>query len=319
MSNYWKDLPVLVSGAGGFIGSHLTRELVRLKAQVNILVRPDSSLWRLADVAEKLRIFRVDITDAQGIKQAAGQIKPHIVFHLAAKVDVSRSADLLPRMMAVNFQGTVNLLTALQGIPYLSFINTGSSEEYGTNQAPFLETQREQPVSPYSLSKVAATHYCQMLHKTEGRPVLTLRPFLTYGPYQSGSMLIPTLIEHCLRGGTLPMTRGEQTREFNYVADIVQGYLKAAVSEAAIGEVINLGNGIEYQIRQLAKMVVQASGSKLEPQFGALPYRAGEVMHFFCSNQKARDLLGWKPQVSLEEGLASTIAWYKQKDGSRNL
>jgi nucleoside-diphosphate-sugar epimerase len=312
LSEDWKGLSVLVSGASGFIGSHLTRELVRLKADVNILVRPNSSLWRLEGINEEPNIFKVDITDARGIKEAVAQIRPRIVFHLAAEVDVRRSPELLSRMMAVNFQGTLNLLAALGDISFDCFINTGTCEEYGTNQAPFVETQREKPVSPYSYSKVASTHYCQMLNRIEGRPIITLRPFLTYGPYQTGSMLIPSLIEHCLAGGELKLTPAEQTREFNYVGDIVQGYLKAAFSEAAVGEVINLGNGIEYKIKQVVEMAARISGNKLKPLLGALPYRAGEAMCFYCSAQKARDLLGWGAQTGLEEGLVKTIAWHRR-------
>ncbi|MBI5787780.1 MAG: GDP-mannose 4,6-dehydratase [Candidatus Schekmanbacteria bacterium] len=313
MSNNWSEIPVLVTGAGGFITSHLTRELVRLGAKVNVIVRPHSDLWRLSDIIDRIQIFPTDITNAAGLMHDVKKINPQIIFHLAAKTDINRSLELLPAMMAVNFQGTVNLLNALQDTSFSCFINTGTCEEYGVNEAPFVETQREAPVSPYSFSKAAATHYCQMLHKTQGLPIVTLRPFLTYGPMQTaGTMLIPALVKQCLHGGKLALTLGEQTRELNYVDDIVRGYLLAAFSPAAIGEIINLGNGIEYQIKEVVNTAIKISDSQLVPLFGKLPYRPGEALHFYCSCRKAYELLGWKTQVGLEDGLKKTFAWARE-------
>lgn len=306
---------VLVTGAGGFIGFHLTKRLLAEGAEVHI-IRPEcEENIRLELIQGQVRSHVADLRDLDALVKITGDIRPNKIFHLAAEVNADRSPELLPRMMAVNFQGTVNILSALEKLEYDCFINTGTCEEYGDNTAPFVETQRERPVSPYSFSKVAATHYCQMLHRTEGKPVITLRPFLTYGPYQTGPMLVPDLIGHCLRNDELPMTGGEQTREFNYVGDIVEGYLKASTTEVAVGEVINLGNGIEYKIKDVVEKVIKACGSKTKPQLGAIPYRAGEAMRFYCSARKAHDLLGWQSEVSLEEGLATTVEWNKGREG----
>ncbi len=310
-----RDSRVLVTGAGGFIGFHLTRRLLAEGAEVHIIHLESEESVRLEQIKGQVHSHVADLRDLEALVRIVRDIRPQKIFHLAAEVNADRSPELLPQMMAVNFQGTVNILSALEKVPYDCFVNTGTCEEYGVNPAPFVETQRERPVSPYSFSKVAATHYCQMLNRTEGWPIITLRPFLTYGPYQTGSMLIPALIRHCLGNDELPMTEGEQTREFNYVSDIVQGYLTASTTEAAVGEVINLGNGIEYKIKNVVEMVIKACGSKTKPQLGTIPYRTGEAMRFYCSARKARDLLDWQSEVSLEEGLANTVEWNKGREG----
>jgi nucleoside-diphosphate-sugar epimerase len=151
-----------------------------------------------------------------------------------------------------------------------------------------------------------------MFHKTLDLPIVTVRPFLTYGPYQDPKMLIPHTIISALKGKSFDMTGGEQTREFNFISDIVDGYIKSATSPEAIGQVVNIGNGTEYQIREVVEKILDIMDARIKPAIGALPYRAGETWHFYCSNEKAMDLMGWKPRVRLEEGLEKTISWYRE-------
>lgn len=304
---------VLVTGGSGFIGSHLTRKLVSLKANVAVIIEPNTSLWRIEDIKDKIQIRRVDITDFKKLKTVVKKINPVKIYHLAAYVDVSRSLELAYRMGDINLRGTINLLRALIdcGDKFDCFVNTGTCEEYGDNPPPFLETHRENPVSPYSASKVCATYFCQMVYKTQKIPIVTVRPFLTYGPYQISDMLIPSLIRKCILNEEFLMTKGEQHREFNYVSDIVDGYIGASVTEKAIGQIINLGCGREYKIKDVVNLIVNLTKTRMIPKIGKLPYRPGEAMHFYCSNKKAGNLLGWQPKVSLQEGIFRTIAWYK--------
>ena len=148
--------------------------------------------------------------------------------------------------------------------------------------------------------------------QTLGLPILTLRPFLTYGPGQESNMLIPSLMKKVLEGEALEMTKGEQTREFNYVDDIVDGFIKASISPEAIGEIINIGNGLEYKIREVVEMVLKLVNSPIKPNLGALAYRPGETWHFYCDNTKARKILCWEPKVDLEDGLKRTINWFQK-------
>ncbi|MDO8568838.1 MAG: SDR family NAD(P)-dependent oxidoreductase [Dehalococcoidales bacterium] len=303
---------VLVTGISGFIGSHLARALVKRGVEVHGMVRPGSSLWRIKDIEGRIQLHSADLTDSKAVSHVVSGVKPQKLFHLAACVDVSRSLAVMEEMVRVNVQGTLTLVNAAAEAGFDCFINSGTCEEYGDNPVPFREDQLPNPVSPYSAAKVASTVFCQMLHKTKGLPIITLRPFLTYGPDQENDMLIPWLIKSAARGETLKMTEGKQTREFNYVEDIVDGFIRASVCPGAVGEVINIGNGREYAIREVAEMVLRLMKSRSQPEFGALSYRPGETMHFYCDNTKAREILGWQAKVGLDDGLKKTIDWFQK-------
>jgi nucleoside-diphosphate-sugar epimerase len=308
-----KHCPVLITGANGFIGSHLTKKLTLLGAKVNTFIEPGTSLIRIEEVKSLIKNHSVDVRNYEKVRALVKKIKPIKIYHLAGSSDVTRSFDLIDKMIDINLKGAMNILRALKetGVQFDSFVNTGTCEEYGDNEAPFRETQRPNPVSPYSASKLSVTYFCQMLYKTQKMPITTLRPFLTYGPGQVGNMLVPSLIKKCFLNENFKMTKGEQTRDFNYVLDIVEGYIQASITEAAVGEIINLSSGREYKIKDVVNMIICLMGSNIKPQMGALPYRAGEAMHFYGSNEKAKKILKWKPMVSLEEGLKETIKWYK--------
>jgi len=303
---------MLVTGAAGFIGSHLSRELVRRNAEVFLIDKPGISTTRIKGILDKVSLHYVDVTDFGSLRNSISEIKPQKIFHLAACVDVTRDWNIVERMIDVNIKGTLNLLRSLDGVNYDCFVNTGTSEEYGDNPVPFRENQVPNPVSPYSASKVSTTMFCQMLHKTMSLPIVTLRPFLTYGPGQESQMLIPSLIKSVLKGKSFKMTKGEQTREFNYIDDMVEGFILAGTTPEAIGEVINLGSGVEYRIKDVVRMIASLMGSPVKLEIGALPYRPGETMHFYCSNEKAKKMLEWRPDVPLEVGLKRTIDWYKE-------
>jgi UDP-glucose 4-epimerase len=308
-----EGIRVLVTGAAGFIGSHLSRELVKRCAEVFLIDKPGISTTRIKDILDEVRIHYIDITDFSSLKNCIREINPQKIFHLAAHVDVTRDWNIVEKMINVNIKGTLNLLKSLDGVNYDCFVNTGTSEEYGDNPAPFHENQIPNPVSPYSASKVATTMFCQMLYKTRDLPVVTVRPSLTYGPGQDSQMLIPALIKNVSKGKPFKMTKGEQTREFNYIDDTVQGFILAGITPQAVGEVINLGGGVEYKIKDVVEMILNLMGSPVRVEIGALSYRPGETMHFYCSNEKAKKILDWRPTVPLKVGLKRTINWYKNE------
>lgn len=298
----------MITGANGFIGYHLAKRLIHEGADVYGIIH--DSRKRIECLKNRCHIYQADLQDTDLLTKLANEIRPKIVFHLAAMVNVDRSTALISDMMRINFQGTVNLLNALEGVGYECFVNTGTCEEYGDNLTPFKEDQCPRPVSPYSVSKSSATLYCLMLAKTRKKPIVTLRPFLTYGPSQTASMLIPDTIKAALKKDEFKMTKGEQTREFNYVEDIVDAYLDAALRQEARGEIINIGNAVEYTIREVVEKILDLLGNPISPLIGALPYREGETFHFYCDNSKAKRLLGWQSKISLENGLKSTIDWF---------
>ncbi len=303
----------LVTGATGFIGSHLTRRLVAKGVDVHVFVRPGSDTWRLNDVWFRVHVHRGDLASYEDVHRVVRAVRPDTIFHLGSYVNVKRSLEDVDEVNRVIIGGTTNLIRAvLSEVPECFFINTGTCEEYGDGPVPFREDQLPRPVSPYSAAKTAATFFTMMAHKSLGLRAVTIRPFLTYGPAQQPLRLIPQAILAGLLKREFKMTPGEQTREFNYVADIVEGYLEVARRPEVAGEIINLGNGKEVQIREVVRLIFDLMGNPIEPQIGALPYRPGETWHFYSDPSKAKRLLEWYPTTPLEEGLRRTIAWYER-------
>lgn len=312
-----KGLSVLVTGAGGFIGSHLTRRLVKEGARTCVLLKNVSQVKpvRLLDVYDQLSVFEGNLTDIGALRNILKVSKPEFIFHLGAYTHVGKSFTHVSECVQSNIQGTVNLLLALEDVGYQRFIYTGTSEIYGDVAVPFKEDGPVNPISPYSVSKYAGELYCKMFHHAYGWPVVMLRPFNAYGPMQSPDRVVPEVIVSALMGIDIKMTKGEQTREFNYVEDLADGFIKAALAseEKVIGQVINLGCGQDYSMREIAEKTLSLMGNPIKPQYGALPYRPTEIWRMYCDNHKAKNLLGWQPNHRLEEGLKKTIDWYSRE------
>ncbi len=309
---------VLVTGGVGFIGSHLAERLVKERASVSIIKKKTSDTLSIDSFKDKISIYDCDLKDYPSVKKVIRSARPDIVFHLASFTSPERDVDVR-FVMENNFFSTVNLFKALNG-KFDLFINTGTCEEYGNGPVPFDEGQLPISVSPYSASKIITTYYCGMLHMAYNLPIITLRPFLTYGPRQRNSkMLIPSSILNAFQNEPLKMTKGDQTRDFIHVSDVVEGYILAAKSKKALGEIINIGSGKEYKIKDVVQKVYGLVGGKAKPLIGAIPYRVGETMHFYCSNKKAKKLIGWQPEVKFDDGLKSTVDWYKEKFESKEL
>jgi nucleoside-diphosphate-sugar epimerase len=307
-----ENVRVLVTGATGFIGSHLAERLVAEGAEVMLAVEPGASQANIASILDKVRVHEVDLCEGQMVRQLLRECRPSKVYHLAAVGVTEPGIDPLLAVQ-VNVLGTLNLLKALRETECDCFINTGTCYEYGHNTPPMREDQMVDPINAYAASKSAAWLFCNMYHRTRGYPIVTVRPFTVYGPRQSPRALIPQTINSALRGEDFAMTGGEQTRDFTYVDDVVEGYVRASLSEEAIGQTINLGTGEEHPIKDVVLKVLELMGTPVRPLIGALPYRPVEVWRVYSDSSKARELLGWQPQVGLEEGLRRTITWYTDK------
>jgi UDP-glucose 4-epimerase len=308
-----RDAQVLVTGGAGFIGSHLVERLVADGAAVHVLTSEVSSLYpgRLLEIKDQITIHEGNVVDRSAMDSVARKVRPQIIFHMAAFTHVGKSWTRVDECIQTNVQGTVSLLQALNDVGYERFINFGTSEIYGDIPSPFREDAIVNPISPYAVSKYAAERFCRMFQRSFGWPLVMLRPFNAYGPGQTPDRVIPEIIARAVRGDELAMTQGLQTREFNYVTDLVDGFVRAALTPGIEGEVINIGCGEDVSMREIATTILDLMGNPITPKFGALPERPAEIMEMRCDNTKARTLLGWEPKHSLREGLTKTIEWYR--------
>lgn len=307
----WNNKKVLVTGGSGFIGSHLVRRLVGLGADVAITTKYHAPVdnVRVIDVWDKLTVIEADLRNFESLRPVAAW-QPEVVFHLAAYNHVGDSFIHIREVVDSNLTATANVFETCKG--YSRFVYTSTSEVYGFQESvPFTETMQPRPISPYSVGKYAGETYARMrAHMND--PVVILRPFNAFGPYQSPKAVISEMIDTCLAGRPVLSTQGRQTREFNFVENLVDGFLLAATTDAAIGQVINLGSGTEISIRDLIHAIHEMTGSSSELQIGALPDRPTEIWRMSADNRRAKEILGWEPNIDFKEGLRRTVDWYKQ-------
>lgn len=309
---------VLVTGAGGFIGSHLTERLVNEGANVRALIHYNSAgtLGWLEDspVIKDINLIAGDITDRDRLREAMQGID--VVFHLAALIAIPYSYSAPASYVRTNIEGTLNLLQSARELGIERLIHTSTSEVYGTARyVPMDEDHPLQGQSPYSASKIGADKIAESFHLSFGLPVVTVRPFNAFGPRQSARAVIPTIITQCLTGETVKLGNVHPTRDFNYVSNTVDGFLLAALSEEAIGKTINLGSNREISIRDLVNLIVEQIGQPVTIEVDQQRIRpeGSEVERLYADNKLARTLLKWEPRVSLEEGLKHTIDWLRER------
>jgi UDP-glucose 4-epimerase len=296
---------VVVTGATGFIGTYLSRKLYDLGAVVTSTSRSSVSLHNFETV-------RIDLLRKMDVQALLSSKQANIVYHLASPVNPTRDESLVSKMELGVIQTTKNVVEACLSAG-VRLVVTGTCEEYGSSHAPFSEESELNPVSPYSFAKAQMTRFVMdTCHETELRATV-VRPFLTYGPGQRSARLIPSAIRAALDGKPFEMTRGEQTREFNYISDIGDGII-ASASEAAVGQIINIGGGEELSVIDVVRRIYTLCGADLSLiRAGAIRERSGEVSRFYGTHSKARALLGHSPKIDLDEGLKATIAWWREQ------
>jgi len=308
---------VLVTGAGGFIGSHLTERLVQEDAIVRAFVRynsrNDEGFIKLfpGDVRQRVEIICGDVRELKTVRDAVRDVQ--FIFHLAALVGIPYSYRHPQEVVDTNIIGTSNvLLSAKDEDGVERIVLTSTSEVYGTAQyVPIDEKHPLQPQSPYAATKIAADALGISFHRSFGLPVTVIRPFNAYGPRQSARAVIPTIITQALAQEEIKLGALSPTRDFTFVSDTVEGFIKMAESSRSIGEVINVGSGKEVSIGDLARKIISLVGkdTRIRQDDVRLRPSASEVERLCADNSKAKQFLGWEPRVSLDEGLAITIDW----------
>ncbi len=322
----WNGRTVLVTGADGFIGSHLVERLVREGARVRAFVLYNSfSSWGwldhcAEDIRGKFEIFQGDVRDPNGVREAMKSCD--YVFHLAALIAIPYSYHSPDTYVDTNVRGTLNILQAAKELSVKRVLHTSTSEVYGTAQfVPIDETHPLIGQSPYSASKIGADQMAIAFHRSFELPVVIVRPFNTYGPRQSARAVIPTVISQVLNGAnTIELGALHPTRDFSFVDDTVSGFLELADCEGAIGEVINLGSGFEISIGQTAELICQLSGRDIEIRLDRKRLRPteSEVERLFSSTEKMRQLTNWSPKFEgfegFKSGLKETMQWFSNKE-----
>lgn len=296
---------LLVIGGNGFVGRNIIDHAITLGWSVTNL---GTFSRQNSQDNPSVRYIVADINIPAELKDAIADAKFEYVVNCGGYIDHTLFFRGGRHALNTHFMGVVNLVDVLNRDVLRSFVNLGSSDEYGNSPAPQIETQREMPISPYSVGKVAATHFLQALHRTEIFPGTTLRLFLTYGPGQDNSRFLPQIIKGCFEGVSFPTSEGRQLRDFCFIQDTVDAVFAAFASDLCRGEVINIASGRPVSIREMIEAVKNRIG-RGDPQFGAIPYRPGENMALYADISKAKQLLNWAPQMPLEFGLDRTIRW----------
>jgi UDP-glucose 4-epimerase len=300
---------VVITGATGFVGANLARRLLRDGHEVHLLVRPGHVSWRVDEIRADVEIHMVNFADQGELGGAVDQIRPEWIFHLAAYGAYSSQSDL-SLMTQTNVIGTMNLVQTCLRRGFEAFVNTGSSSEYGCKGHAPNETAWLEPNSHYAVTKAAATLFCRYTAQSKAVHLPTLRLYSVYGPYEEPTRLMPSLIVQGLAGRLPPLVNPRVARDFVYVDDVTDAYLRAASTpDQERGAVYNVGTGTQTSLGDLVSIVRRVMEITTKPVWGSMPDRAWDTSTWVANSRKIRDELGWEPRYDLEQGFRAMLAW----------
>lgn len=300
----------LVTGGTGFLGSHLVHRLVRDGYEVHLLIRTQSDFWRLADVLPQVQCHTGALEDPASLRAAVAAAAPEFVFHLGSSTVVAGSAAASEQLVTVNLGGIVNLLDACASVDYKGFVAAGDSFEYAPSHSSLRETSWPQPINLHGITKLASTLYAQSIAATERRPIVILRLFSTYGPYDNPRRLVPRVIDSGLFGKPLTLSRPGIVRDWVYIDDMVELLVQAGQNAGRVsGSVFNAGSGIAVDLGTIVNTILRLTGSRVEPSWGVFPAPDHDSYPWVADTQRTFQEFSWRPATSLEDGLGATIAW----------
>ena len=299
----------LITGATGFIGSCLVRRLVDSGKQVHIIVRKDAKLWRIKNIITKVNCHISDLSVEDQLKKILSVVKPDIIYHLATYGAYSYQNEP-DKIINTNILGTWNLLKAASNIDYELFVNTGSSSEYGFKKSPMKETDILEPASYYAVTKSSQTLLCTNIAREEHRPIVTLRPFSVYGPYEEPARFIPTLMRALYFKEKMNLVSPEISRDQIYIKDVVDAYMLTDMLKKFPGEIFNVGTGRQYSIRDVVETAMKVSGKTTDFAWGEMKRRAWDTDNWVADISKAEKLLNWRPNINMEKGLSLMWEWF---------
>lgn len=307
-----KKRNVFVTGASGFIGANIVRALLQKNFSVHVLNHSKRISWRLQEIKNTITIHTGDLTDKISLRRALQISQPDYIIHLAAYGAYSYQTEL-EKIVRVNIDGLKNLLEVSKDIPYKCFINTGSSSEYGYKNKSMKETDFCDPVSYYAATKLGATALCKVFAQLHNKPIVTFRLFSVYGPYEEPTRFVPTIMKNLLTKNPIKLTPGQQRRDFIYVDDITNAYMKALnLGKKIQGEIFNIGTGKEYTNDEIVKSLFSVTEKKTNLNKGAYEKRMWDTPHWRANIAKSKRLLGWKPYTTIDKGLLNTYSWFEK-------
>lgn len=306
-----KNKDILITGATGFVGSNIARKFLELGSNIHILTRKSSNKWRINDMLKDLNEYDVDLLEYKRLSKIISDIEPSIIFHLATYGGNPLQKDSRA-IIESNFIGTFNLINASKKYGFDLFVNTSSSSEYGIKNHPMEEKDMLEPVNDYGVSKAASTLYCQSTAKEEDLPIVTLRLFSPYGYYESHTRLVPSVILACLKNKNPKVTSSHYMRDFIFIDDVINSYIKVTEKAKFRGDIFNIGQGMQYSVGKIVEKIIELTGDKVEAEWGSKSKWSNEPKAWQSNITKAHKILNWKPKFSIEQGLTNTINWFEK-------
>ena len=304
---------ILITGATGFVGANLLRQLIDGKNDIHIIIRSTSNLWRINDIIDKVNTHVCDLTNRESVEELLLKIKPQIIFHLAVYGGYQFQKESL-KIINTNLIGTINLLDACCKIGFECFINTGSSSEYGIKNKPMSENDLLEPINEYGIAKAAATLYCQVIGRRENLPIFTLRLFSPYGYYEESTRLIPYLIISCLRNKELIIFNPDAVRDFVFIEDVIKSYFIIVEKRENLlpGDIFNIGSGKQYTVEEILKIIKKLTNIQKRLLLKETKNEELNIPKIWKANiEKSKKYLNWTPKYFIENGLKKTIKWFR--------
>jgi UDP-glucose 4-epimerase len=310
---------IIVTGATGFVGANLTRRLVRDGHEVHLLIREECNPWRIKDIYPDVHLHKTDINDKELLTSIVGGIKPEWIFHIAVYGAYSWQTDL-DQMIRTNIVGTVNLIEACLKTGFESFVNTGTSSEYGYKDHTPKETEFLEPNSNYAVTKASSTMFCRYISQSRRIHIPTLRLYSVYGPFEQPGRLIPTLAIESLAGKLPPLVKPEIGHDFVFIEDVINAYILAAsIRGKELGAVYNVGTGVQTSIGDIVACVREIMNINADPEWGSMPNRDWDTKIWIADNQKIKTELGWCPEYTFNQGFCQMIKWLKSDSTFLNI
>jgi len=305
----YKKRAYLITGAGGFVGACLVRRLIENNENVHILLKKATNTWRIQDIIHKVSVHVSDLSDLWGLRKIIDDINPNIIYHLATCGAYSYQ-DMPDAIINTNILGTWNLLKATSQINYELFVNTGSSSEYGFKKFPMKEADLLEPASYYAVTKSSQTLLCSYIARLEKKPIITLRPFSVYGPYEERTRFVPVLLKSMYFNEKINLVSPKIARDYIYVDDIVDVYLLIDKLKKFPGEIFNIGTGVQSTIKDMVNIAMRVTGRAANCNWCGMQNRNWDTDNWVADISKVERLLNWMPKTNLEVGLSLFWKWF---------